>query len=783
MQYELWKRWSSRRSRLSRPLSRGRRPPPPARDALLDCRSVTRNARLALLALSAFLLVFPLTLPKPGLPVNLKADEPAYYLMALSLARDGDLRVEVKDIDRLFEEFPLVPVRNLIVMSDDGWNTVYYSKPIVYPLLAAPFAALFGANGMLLLNMAMVVAMIWMGAYHLRRYNSDGLAVLLASCFVLLSSGFAYAYWLHTETFNMTAVAASCFLLFRCRDREAGLIWPALSGMALALAAANKPMYAMLLAPLWLLAWRKWHWRGLLSWGSGAALVLVGTMALSTALIGKPSPYLGSQKRAGISVCEPGKMPLQPVPATVTGTDGGNGVESEEDAVVEPPPLNWGFVLLPPRLDFRELGENLGYFLWGRHTGFMLYLPFGALCILVLALEAPRDPVRWLLLGTLAAIAAYFLVMIPVNWQGGGGFIGNRYYVAVYPAFLYLVRSFRPAALFVPTVAAAGAFLGPLLLMPFGASMPSPTLQAHVRNAPFRFFQLELSLKNLPGYHRVRLDGVRLLARRDQIVPRGEAMWIRGSDRVEFWVEMGEPAERLAFVVDNLAGANVVDLELGGARESLEFAAEGESRRVVLEPGRADRRRSRGEQKSWAYKLVVRSKSGSIKSWERRLGRGCGDFENDPSRRESFYAGVQVRFLGDGDKLARDVYAVEWGPSPVVSGPVMPGSRFSLPVKLTNRSEHPWQSDASARIRLSYHWLDAEGETVVFDGLRSDLDGVVAPGAAVDMLQEIEAPAAPGAYILELDPVLEDVAWFSTRNGGNTLRLAVEVLEPEPGEG
>ena len=115
---------------------------------------MNRNARLALLALSAFLLVLPLTLPKPGLPVNLKADEPAYYLMALSLARDADLRVEVKDIDRVFEEFPLVPVRNLIVMSEDGWRTVHFSKPLVYPLLAAPFAALFGANGLRLLGIS-----------------------------------------------------------------------------------------------------------------------------------------------------------------------------------------------------------------------------------------------------------------------------------------------------------------------------------------------------------------------------------------------------------------------------------------------------------------------------------------------------------------------------------------------------------------------------------------------------------------------------------------------------
>ena len=98
---------------------------------------VSRSTRLAFLALAAFLVLLPITLAKPGLPVNLKADEPAYYLMARSLASDGDLRLEVKDVDRVFEEFPLVPANNLIVMSDDGWNTIYFSKPLLYPLLGA----------------------------------------------------------------------------------------------------------------------------------------------------------------------------------------------------------------------------------------------------------------------------------------------------------------------------------------------------------------------------------------------------------------------------------------------------------------------------------------------------------------------------------------------------------------------------------------------------------------------------------------------------------------------
>ena len=52
---------------------------------------MVRYTGLALVCLTVLLVVFPLMAGKPGLPMTLKADEPAYYLMALSLARDRDL--------------------------------------------------------------------------------------------------------------------------------------------------------------------------------------------------------------------------------------------------------------------------------------------------------------------------------------------------------------------------------------------------------------------------------------------------------------------------------------------------------------------------------------------------------------------------------------------------------------------------------------------------------------------------------------------------------------------
>jgi hypothetical protein len=722
---------------------------------------VSRNARLALLALSLVLLIFPLTLGKPGLPPTLKADEPAYYLMGLSLARDFDLEMQVQDVDRLFDDFPHPPIRNVIVMSGDGWNTVQFSKPLPYPLFAAPFAALFGANGYLFFNMLMVVGMIWMGAYYLRRFNDDGLAVIFAAAFVLLSVGFSYAFWIHPETFNMAAIALACFAA--SRDPAAGgrraWLWLAVSGGSLALAVYNKPMYALVGLPLIWLAWKSRSWRGSAVWLGGAVASSLVVVGLALGLQGRPSPYLGGHQRQSISVCEPGAIPIKKLPETARPR----------------PRSNWGYLLRIPDLHPLELLESMRDFMWGRHTGFLLYFPFGALCIVLLALEAPRDGPRWLLLAALTGVALYFFLFMRQNYQGGGGFLGNRYFVGVYPAFLYLVRAIRPPALLLPAAASASLFLMPILLTPFGRVVPFPTLQSHVRNVPFKYFPLEFSLKAIPGYRIERIPGGRMIVRRDQIVLRDRSLWLRGGDRVEVWFEMGEPLEDPVFLVESLADNNRIEVQVGSEERVLENMAAGAAERFVFDGLEPSRRRRKGDNASAIYKVVVTSTTGRIELLPRKgTAQHCGQDVGVTSSVGRFYVGAGLRLLGESRQLEVDVYDLEWGQVEAPSS-VVAGSEFSFETVVINRSPNVWRGAVGARLNFSYHWLDLDGSTIEQNGLRTRLPRAVAPGEELRFRQSFEAPAEPGSYILELDPVFEHVAWFSDRNGGNTLRIPIEV--------
>jgi hypothetical protein len=113
---------------------------------------------------------------------------------------------------------------------------------------------------------------------------------------------------------------------------------------------------------------------------------------------------------------------------------------------------------------------------------------------------------------------------------------------------------------------------------------------------------------------------------------------------------------------------------------------------------------------------------------------------------------------------------------------VAAGEAFSVGVRLFNASEHPWTADGAARVQLAYHWRTPEGEMVEYEGMRTPIDLPVPPGGAVVAAQRVRAPEEPGRYVLELDLVFEQVAWFSDRNGGNVHRIEIEVTAGEETE-
>jgi stage II sporulation protein D len=87
-----------------------------------------------------------------------------------------------------------------------------------------------------------------------------------------------------------------------------------------------------------------------------------------------------------------------------------------------------------------------------------------------------------------------------------------------------------------------------------------------------------------------------------------------------------------------------------------------------------------------------------------------------------------------------------------------------IPVTLTNTGTENWKSTAPGLVNASYHWYDASGVVVVWDGTRTPLGADVAPTQQRPVQLSVTAPAAPGSYLLRIALVQEGVGWLPPSN-------------------
>ena len=302
---------------------------------------------------------------------------------------------------------------------------------------------------------------------------------------------------------------------------------------------------------------------------------------------------------------------------------------------------------------------------------------------------------------------------------------------------------------------------GSLVFTPFGAPVHRPTLQAHVRHAPFGLFPFEFTIRDqIPGYHGGTQEGRWFLGRADQFEAHGDEMWLLGNSRVPVWIFSHEPLEEAVFWVRSAAPGNRVRLTLPGDEAVLEFGDEPAPQTATLRPTGPSRVRHEEGREDLVYDFTVEAERG----WSTRR----------------FHLGAAIAHLGEAAGLERDVWGVEWFecsfPATVEAG----GEPFNGTVRLRNTSGETWPSGPGRRLKPAYHWLDESGEPVVFEGARSAFARPVKPGRGVRLEQQVLPPDEPGRYILQLDLVYEFVGWFSER-GAPTCEAEVEVL-PAPGD-
>lgn len=105
---------------------------------------------------------------------------------------------------------------------------------------------------------------------------------------------------------------------------------------------------------------------------------------------------------------------------------------------------------------------------------------------------------------------------------------------------------------------------------------------------------------------------------------------------------------------------------------------------------------------------------------------------------------------------------------------LLTGELVARQVEIANLGSERWSSLGERCVRVSYHWLRADGTIAVFDGDRTPLDRDLEPGESTRLWVGIRAPDTPGEYVLQLSLLQEAVAWMEEL-GGRTLDMHVTV--------
>ena len=375
----------------------------------------------------------------------IKGDESTYVGMAASLAYDGDLQYTADDYRRIRGWYRSGPEG--IFLQRNSAGRLHFAKAYVYALVAFPFAWA-GLRGLLLLNLLCLALTVAAGYWWLRGRSKRTPALLYSILFAGASATGLYAVWLTPEILNYTLVFLAFVIGWPRSDEEpASRVRTLLALGVLAAATFSKPLNALLALPL------------VLSHPSPAPRIAAANLAafavavglffaLNLALTGELN-YQGGERKTFYT-----RFPFDELGNSFDTTGIGRATET-----VETPIGNEARLSMLPR--------NGWYFLAGRHFGL---IPFGwpwLLSVLMwTVMQRPKALREWVLVSSVIATAVATMVWMPYTWFGGGGPIGNRYFLSVAASLFFLTPALTTAA--IPAVAAVGLlYMAPVYAAPF----------------------------------------------------------------------------------------------------------------------------------------------------------------------------------------------------------------------------------------------------------------------------------------------------------------------------
>jgi hypothetical protein len=585
-------------------------------------------------------------------------DAATYYTLGHSLAHDLDFEYRRDDLVRVWTEFPSGPEGIFLKRGEGG--RLYYAKAYIYPLIASPFVRVFGTNGFLVLH-ALLMTLCFACAYAFLCARSHPVAaVIFAFAFLFVSLVPVYLVQLGPDFFIFAIVLIGYF--FWCYKEVAGpaavdrpfawrtrwLLAPrsdVVAALLIGVSTFAKPTNIGLIAPLLLSAALRRQWARAATMSAVFGAAVIALFAVNIALTGDWN-YQGGERKTFYGVGDgtfAGGFPYQNDTSTFDSVGssrvggGSFGVLFTRDALLEVFP------------------HNVAYFLVGRHTGFAVYCLPGLMAILLFLL-ATRDRATWQWLTLAAGVmtAVVLLIYMPFTWSGGGGPVGNRYFLGTYGVFLFLVPAMPTAIAGLLATGLSALFVSPLLVGPFYATR-NPA--EHAKTGLFRWLPTELTMVNdlpinhLPSRIRQPLGGtppvVAYFVDDNAYNREGDAFWVRGESRADVLlrariqteadvagVEMSRSLriEKLTAIFETGPRANRVVISTGGDRRTVDMAPSSQQTVELAMPRGMPYKYDPRIPTNYVYFVTISSSSGFVPMFE----TGAPD---------SRFLGVMVRLI------------------------------------------------------------------------------------------------------------------------------------------
>jgi hypothetical protein len=609
-------------------------------------------------AIGVVLMAWALTVDFPKASGGFAGDAATYYTLGHSLADDFDFQYQRDDLMRVWKEFPSGPEGIFLKRGSDGG--IYYAKAYIYPLVAAPFVWLFGTNGFLVLHALLMTACFACAYAFLSARSHPAAALIFAFAFLFVSVVPAYMVQVIPDFFLFAIVLIGYF--FWCYKEVVGpaTTAPAMSwrtrwllaprsdivaAALLGIATFAKPTNIGLIAPLLVSAALRKQWGRAARMSIVYGVVVLALFAFNVAVTGDWN-YQGGERKTFYGAGDgtfTGGFPYQNETSTFDsvglGRVGGGsfGVLFTRDALVEVFP------------------HNVGYFLFGRHTGFVPYLFPGVMAILLFLL-ATRDRAmwQWLTLGAGVITAAVLLIYMPFTWSGGGGPVGNRYFLGTYGVFLFLVPPMQAAVAGLLTMTISALFVSTIISGPFFATR-NPA--EHAKSGLFRWLPTELTMVNdlpinvVPSRIRQPLGGsppVLAYFIDDNVFNReGDAFWVRGESSTDILLRARIQPEadaagvetsrslhiqKLTAILQTGPRANRVVISTGGDRRVIDMAPSSQETIELAMPHGMPYKYDPRFPTNYTYMVSISSSSGFVPLFE----NGAND---------SRFLGVMVRLI------------------------------------------------------------------------------------------------------------------------------------------